>query len=158
MERQSSNKARSAGNFGGSFGHGGDRSAFRGGSSEPSQSFSQSLMSAQSSGPSQGNRGPHQQVRPDRRFQQRRLRCPKCGRMHFGAGFMDIPICYGCGVMGRIHRDCRTSRQNMGRGTVEPANSTATTSTAPPARGTPTPSGYGATRGGAQNSGGPGRF
>ncbi|XP_070045098.1 uncharacterized protein [Nicotiana tomentosiformis] len=36
MEHESSSKARSAGNFGGSFGGGGSRSAFRGGSSGPS--------------------------------------------------------------------------------------------------------------------------
>ncbi|XP_070057203.1 uncharacterized protein [Nicotiana tomentosiformis] len=58
MERQSSSKARSACNFGGFSGGGGGRLAFRGGSSGPSQSFTQSSMSAQSSRPSQGNRGP----------------------------------------------------------------------------------------------------
>ncbi|XP_070057002.1 uncharacterized protein [Nicotiana tomentosiformis] len=133
MERQSSSKARSAGNFGGSFGGGGGRSAFRGGSSGPSQSFTQSSVGAQLSGPSQGNRGPHQQGRPDRRFQHRRLPCPKCGRMHFGSYFMDLPICYGCGLRGTIQRDCHSSRRNMGRVAAQPANSVATTSTAPPA-------------------------
>ncbi|XP_070045355.1 uncharacterized protein [Nicotiana tomentosiformis] len=53
IERQSNSKARSADNLDGS------RSAFLGGSSGPSQSFAQSSMSAQSSGPSQGNKGPH---------------------------------------------------------------------------------------------------
>ncbi|XP_070045435.1 uncharacterized protein [Nicotiana tomentosiformis] len=133
MERQNSSKARSAGNFGGSSGGGCGRSAFRGASSGPSQSFAQSSMGAQSSGPSQGNRGPHHQGRPNRRFQQRRLSCPKCGRMHFGSCFMDLPVCYGCGVRGHIQRDCRSSRRNMGRGTTQPANYAATTSTAPPA-------------------------
>ncbi|XP_070045201.1 uncharacterized protein [Nicotiana tomentosiformis] len=66
MERQSSSKARSAGNFGGSSGGGGGTPAVRGGSTGPSQSFAQSLISVQSSGPSQGNREPHQQGRPDR--------------------------------------------------------------------------------------------
>ncbi|XP_070039739.1 uncharacterized protein [Nicotiana tomentosiformis] len=70
MERQSSSKARSANNFGGSSGGGGGRSAFKGVSSGPSQSFAQYLMGAQSSRPSQGNRGPHQQGRPDRRIQK----------------------------------------------------------------------------------------
>ncbi|XP_070050496.1 uncharacterized protein [Nicotiana tomentosiformis] len=110
MERQSSCKARSSGNFSGSSGRGGGRSAFRRGSSGPSQSFAQSSMGAQSFGPSQGNRGPHQQGRPDRRFQQRRLPCPKYGRMHFGSCFMDLPVCYGCGVRGHIQRDCCSSR------------------------------------------------
>ncbi|XP_070042647.1 uncharacterized protein [Nicotiana tomentosiformis] len=36
IEQEGSNKARSTGNFGGSSGGGGDRSAFRGGSSSPS--------------------------------------------------------------------------------------------------------------------------
>ncbi|XP_070036584.1 uncharacterized protein [Nicotiana tomentosiformis] len=49
MEREGSNKARSAGNFGGS--SGGGRSAFRGGSSGPSQSFAQSSTSVPPSGP-----------------------------------------------------------------------------------------------------------
>ncbi|XP_070041237.1 uncharacterized protein [Nicotiana tomentosiformis] len=60
MERQSSSKARSAGNFVGYSDCSGGRSAFREASSGPSQSFAQSSMGAQSSGPSQGNRGPHQ--------------------------------------------------------------------------------------------------
>ncbi|XP_070046822.1 uncharacterized protein [Nicotiana tomentosiformis] len=157
MERQSSSKARSVGNFGGSSG-GGGRSAFRGGSSGPSQSFAQSSMSAQSSGPSQGNKVPHQQGRPDRRFQQWRLPCPKCRRTHFGFCFMYLPVYYGCGVRGHIQRDCRSSRRNMGRGAARPANSVATTSTTPLARDTPAPAGHGAARGGAQNSGGPSRF
>ncbi|XP_070042772.1 uncharacterized protein [Nicotiana tomentosiformis] len=46
----------------------------------------------------------------------------------------------------------------MGRGAAQPANSSATTSTAPLARGTPAPAGHGAARGGAQNSGGLSRF
>jgi len=58
IERQNSIKAWSVGSFGGCFGGGGGRSTFRGGSSGPSQSFSQSSMSAQSPGPSQGNMGP----------------------------------------------------------------------------------------------------
>ncbi|XP_070049553.1 uncharacterized mitochondrial protein AtMg00860-like [Nicotiana tomentosiformis] len=42
---------------------------------------------------------------------------------------------------------------------AQPANSVATTSTTPPpARGTPTPAGHGAARGGAQSLGGSGRF
>nr|XP_009774588.1 PREDICTED: uncharacterized protein LOC104224603 [Nicotiana sylvestris] len=50
MESEGSSKARSAGNLGDLFG--GGRSSFRGGSSGPSQSFSQSLASALSSWPS----------------------------------------------------------------------------------------------------------
>ncbi|XP_070039831.1 uncharacterized protein [Nicotiana tomentosiformis] len=51
MEREGTSKARSAGNFGESFG--GGRSAFRGGSSDPSQSFAQSSASAPPARPSQ---------------------------------------------------------------------------------------------------------
>ncbi|XP_070054236.1 uncharacterized protein [Nicotiana tomentosiformis] len=51
MECDGSNKARSAGNFGGS--SSGGRSAFRGRSSGPSQSSAQSSVSAPSSGPDQ---------------------------------------------------------------------------------------------------------
>ncbi|XP_070057047.1 uncharacterized protein [Nicotiana tomentosiformis] len=51
-----------------------------------------------------------------------------------------------------------SSRRNVGRGAAQPANSVATTSIAPPARGTPAPVGRGAARGGAQNLGGPSRF
>ncbi|XP_070046470.1 uncharacterized protein [Nicotiana tomentosiformis] len=158
MEDQSSSKTRSAGNLGGSSGGGGGRSAFRGGSSGPSLSFAQSSMGAQLSGHNQGNMGPYQQGRPDRRFQQRRLPCPKCGRMHFGSCFVDLPVCYGCGLRGHIQIDCCSSRQNIGRGAAHPINSAATTSTAPPARGIPAPTGRGAARGGAQNLGGPRRF
>nr|XP_016499742.1 PREDICTED: uncharacterized protein LOC107818271 [Nicotiana tabacum] len=147
MEHQSSSKTRSAGNFGGSSGGSGGRSAFRGASSGPSQSFAQSSMGAQLSGPNQGNMGPHQQGRPDIKFQQRRFPCPKCGRMHFGSCFMDLPICYGCGLRGHIQRDCRSSRRNMGRGVAQLANIVATTSRVPPARGTPAPVGRGAARG-----------
>ncbi|XP_070039535.1 uncharacterized protein [Nicotiana tomentosiformis] len=50
MEREGSNKARSAGNLGGS--SGGGNSTFRGGLSGPSQSFAQSSASAPPSGPS----------------------------------------------------------------------------------------------------------
>ncbi|XP_070045403.1 uncharacterized protein [Nicotiana tomentosiformis] len=158
MEHQSSSKTRSTGNFGGSSDGAGGRSAFRGGSSGPSQSFAQSSMGVQSSGPSQGKKGPHQQGRPDRRFQQWRFSCPKCGRIHFGSCFMDLPVCFGCGVRGHILRDCRSSRRIIGRDVAKPANSIATISTTPPARGTPAPTWCGAARDGAQNSGGPRRF
>ncbi|XP_070039423.1 uncharacterized protein [Nicotiana tomentosiformis] len=51
MEREGTSKAQSADNFGESFG--GGRSAFRGGSSGPSQSYSQSSASAPPARPSQ---------------------------------------------------------------------------------------------------------
>ncbi|XP_070057148.1 uncharacterized protein [Nicotiana tomentosiformis] len=77
MEREGTSKARSAGNFGESFGGGG--SAFRGGSLGPSQFVAQSSASAPPAGlsqqqgshfrPNQGSRGPHQQGRSGGRFQ-----------------------------------------------------------------------------------------
>ncbi|XP_070057461.1 uncharacterized protein [Nicotiana tomentosiformis] len=160
MEREGSNKAWFAGNLGGSAG--GAKSIFRGGSSYPSQSFAQSLASAPPSGPSQqqqgshfrpsqGNRGSYQQGCHGGRFkQQRRPPCPRCGKMHLGICYMDVPIFYGCGLRGHIQRDCRSSRQGVGRAPAQPANSATTTSAAPlPARGTPTPIGHSEARGGA---------
>ncbi|XP_070046720.1 uncharacterized protein [Nicotiana tomentosiformis] len=157
MESKGSNKVRSAGNLGSSSGGGGDRSAFRQG---PSHSFAQSSLSALPSRPSQqqwshfrpsqGNRGSYQQGRAGGRFQQqRRPPCPRCGKMHFGACFIDHPICYECGIMGHIQRDCCLSRQSVGRGTAQPTSSAATISAAPLlAQGTPTPAEHGAARGG----------
>ncbi|XP_070036542.1 uncharacterized protein [Nicotiana tomentosiformis] len=161
MERESSNRARSAGTFSGTSGDsGGGRTAFKGGSSGSSQSFAQYSVSAPPSGPSQqqgnrfipshGNRGSYKQGRSAERFQQQRRRpCPRCGKMHFGTYYMDQPKCYECGMRGHIHRDYRSSHQSMGSGTAQPASSAATTSAAPPpARGTPASIGRGAARGG----------
>ncbi|XP_070045274.1 uncharacterized protein [Nicotiana tomentosiformis] len=79
--------------------------------------------------------------------------------MYFGSCFMDQTTCYGCGMRGHIQRDCRSSRQSVGRGTAQPASSATTTSVAPsPARGIPASTGCGVARGGAQSSGGPSRF
>ncbi|XP_070050703.1 uncharacterized protein [Nicotiana tomentosiformis] len=87
MEREGSNKARSTGNFGG-YSSGG-RSAFRGGSTGPSQPFAQSSASAPPSGPNQqqqwsrfrpnqSNMGSYKQGRHGGRFQQqRRPPCPR---------------------------------------------------------------------------------
>ncbi|XP_070036692.1 uncharacterized protein [Nicotiana tomentosiformis] len=170
MEREGRSNARSTDNFGGSSGGGGGKSAFGGGSLGPSKSFAQSSVGAQTSGPnqqqwsrfrsSQGNKGSYQQGRSGGRFQQqRRPPCPRCGKMHFGACFMDQLICYGCGMRGYIQRDCHLSDQNMGRGVAQPASFAVTTSaTPPPSRGTPTPAGRGAARGGAQSLGGPSCF
>ncbi|XP_070041135.1 uncharacterized protein [Nicotiana tomentosiformis] len=115
-EREGTSKARSAGNFGESFG--GGRSAFRGGSSGPTQSHAPSSASAPAVGHSQQ-----------------------------------------CGLRGHIQRECRSSCQGAGRGITQPSSSAvATSSTPPPARGTPAPAGHSAARGGAQSSGGPNRF
>ncbi|XP_070037990.1 uncharacterized protein [Nicotiana tomentosiformis] len=58
-------------------------------------------------------------------------------------------------LRGHIQRDYRSSHQGAERGPAQPASSAATTyTTPPPARGTPTPTGRGAARGGAQSSGG----
>ncbi|XP_070034701.1 uncharacterized protein [Nicotiana tomentosiformis] len=65
----------------------------------------------------------------------------------------------GGGGRGHIQMDRRLSHQSVDRGTAHPASSAATTSAAPPpARGTPAPTGRGASRGGAQSSGGPSHF
>ncbi|XP_070034996.1 uncharacterized protein [Nicotiana tomentosiformis] len=69
-DREGSSKVRSADKFCGSSDGGGGKSALKGGSSGPSQSFAQSSMSAPPSRPSQGNREPHQQGQPGGRFQQ----------------------------------------------------------------------------------------
>ncbi|XP_070032424.1 uncharacterized protein [Nicotiana tomentosiformis] len=78
--------------------------------------------------------------------------------MHLGICYMDLPICYGCGLRGHIQRDYLSSRQGVGRGTAQPTSSAATFVAPPPARGTPAPAGCGATRGGTQSSRGPIRF
>ncbi|XP_070036558.1 uncharacterized protein [Nicotiana tomentosiformis] len=70
-----------------------------------------------------------------------------------------LPICYECDISGHIQRDCRSSRQSVGRCTIQRASSIATTSTTPPpARGTLAHVGWGAARGGSQSSGGPSWF
>nr|XP_009778607.1 PREDICTED: uncharacterized protein LOC104227926 [Nicotiana sylvestris] len=145
MEREGNRKVRFTGNMGELLGRG--RSAFRGGSSGPSQSIAQSSASALRSGPSQqqqwsclrpsqGNRGSHQWGQSGERSQhQQRSPCPKCGNMHSGICYMELPICCECGA---------------GRGTTQSSSPVAATSSAPsPARVTPAPVGRGAARGGA---------
>ncbi|XP_070034735.1 uncharacterized protein [Nicotiana tomentosiformis] len=79
--------------------------------------------------------------------------------MHSGIYYIDLPICYGCGLRGDIQREWRSSRQGAGRGTTQPSSSAAATFSAPPpARGPPAPAGRGAARGGAQSLGGPNHF
>ncbi|XP_070014109.1 uncharacterized protein [Nicotiana sylvestris] len=168
MEREGSSKARSTSNMGESLG--GGRSAFRGGSSGPSQSIAQSSASAPLSGPSQqqwrhfrpgqGSRGSHQRGRSGEMFQQQqRSPFPRCGKMHSGTCYLELPICYGCGMRGHIQRHCRASRQGAGRGTAQSSSQAAATSSASSlAGGTPAPAGHGAARGGAQSLGRPSRF
>nr|XP_009789990.1 PREDICTED: uncharacterized protein LOC104237524 [Nicotiana sylvestris] len=160
MEREGNSKDRSMGNMGESLG--GERSTFRGGSSGSSQSIAQSSASAPPSGssqqqqwscfrPSQGSRGPHQHGwLGGRSQQQQRSPCPKCGKMHSGICYMELPICYGCGMRGHIQRHCRVSRQGAGRCTTQPSSpAAATSSSSSPARVAPAPAGRGAARGGA---------
>nr|XP_016502735.1 PREDICTED: uncharacterized protein LOC107820896 [Nicotiana tabacum] len=127
MEEESSSRARSTGNFGDSFGGHGQQqgSCFR---------------------PGQGSRGSHHQGRPGGRFQQQQsVPCPKCGRIHSGVCYLDMPVCYGCGMRGHIWRECCASRQGVGRGTTQSSSPTAATSSAPPpALGSPAPTGCGA--------------
>nr|XP_009769096.1 PREDICTED: uncharacterized protein LOC104220007 [Nicotiana sylvestris] len=79
--------------------------------------------------------------------------------MYSGTCYLELPICYGCGMRGHIQRHCRVFRQGVGRGTTHSSNpATATSSVSSPDRGTPAPAGHGASRGGAQSSGRPIRF
>ncbi|XP_070010253.1 uncharacterized protein [Nicotiana sylvestris] len=79
--------------------------------------------------------------------------------MHSRTCYLELPICYGCGMRGHIQRHCHASRQEVGRGVAQSSSQAAATSSAPsPARGTPAPAGRGAARGGAQSSGGPNWF
>nr|XP_009790052.1 PREDICTED: uncharacterized protein LOC104237577 [Nicotiana sylvestris] len=144
MEREGNSKARTTGNMGESLG--GGRLAFKGGSLGPSQSVAQSSASAPPSGPSQqqwsrfrpdqGNRGSHQRGRSRERFQQQhRSPCPRCGKMHLGFCYMELPIFYGCGMRGHIQRHCHVSRRGAGMGVAQPTSPAAATSSAPsPAR------------------------
>uniref|UniRef100_A0A1U7WSG0 Uncharacterized protein LOC104226796 n=1 Tax=Nicotiana sylvestris TaxID=4096 RepID=A0A1U7WSG0_NICSY len=103
MEIEGSIKAQSTGNIEESLG--GGRSAFSRGSSGPSQSISQSSASAPPLGrsqqqlsrfrPNQGSRGSHQRGRSGERSQQQRSPCPRCGKMHSGICYLELPICYG---------------------------------------------------------------
>uniref|UniRef100_A0A1U7WY35 Uncharacterized protein LOC104230999 n=1 Tax=Nicotiana sylvestris TaxID=4096 RepID=A0A1U7WY35_NICSY len=79
--------------------------------------------------------------------------------MHSGICYLELPICYGCGMRDHIQRHYRVSRQGADRGAAQSSNPVASTSSAPfLARGTPAPAGHGAVRGGAQSSGRPSRF
>nr|XP_009769604.1 PREDICTED: uncharacterized protein LOC104220430 [Nicotiana sylvestris] len=117
MEKEGNSKARSTGNMGESLG--------------PSQQqWSRFRLG-------QGNRGSHQWGQLGERFQkQQRSPCSRCGKMHSGICYMELPICYGCGMRGHIQRHCRVSRQGPGRGTAQPASPAVATSSSPsPSRG-----------------------
>nr|XP_009786235.1 PREDICTED: uncharacterized protein LOC104234376 [Nicotiana sylvestris] len=79
--------------------------------------------------------------------------------MHLGICYLELPICFECGIRGHIQRHCHVSRQGSGRGTTQSSSPAAATSSAPsPSRDTPAPAGRGAVRGGVQSSGGLSRF
>nr|XP_016460062.1 PREDICTED: uncharacterized protein LOC107783598 [Nicotiana tabacum] len=113
MEREGNSKARSTGNMRESLD--GGRSAFRGPTSISRIHFK----------PVQGNRGSHQRGRSGERSP-----CPRCGKMHSGICYLELPICYGCGMRGYIQRHCRVSRQGECRGTTQLAIPAAATSSA----------------------------
>ncbi|XP_070045574.1 uncharacterized protein [Nicotiana tomentosiformis] len=153
MKRESSSKARSAGNLGGSLGGGDGRLAFRGGLLGPSHrrqgpvSSSRVILSSIRStgdptsridlvGDSSSSIGPH---------------ALGVQKMHLGICYMDLLIWYGCGLRGHIQRDCRSSRQGVGRSTARPISTSATTSATPPP-------GHGSARGGIQSLGRPSRL
>uniref|UniRef100_A0A1U7V8N6 Uncharacterized protein LOC104211283 n=2 Tax=Nicotiana sylvestris TaxID=4096 RepID=A0A1U7V8N6_NICSY len=156
-ERESSSRARSAGHSG--------RPVSGRGPSRPSQSYAQSSASAppsvhsyqQSSHLRSGSdsRRPHHSGHPGGRSQQqRRASCPKCGRFHSKTCYLDIPVCYRCGVRGHIQRDYRAPSQGMGRGFAQSSGSSAATSSVRP----PAPAGHGVVRGGARGRGVPSWF
>ncbi|XP_070004787.1 uncharacterized protein [Nicotiana sylvestris] len=163
MERKGNRKVRSTGNMGESLG--GGRSAFHGKLLGSSRSAAQSSASTPPSvpsqqqqwsrfRPSQGNRGSHQRGQSGERSQQhQRSPCPRYRNMHSGICYMELPICYGCGMRGHIQWHCRASCQGAGRGTAQSSSPAAATSSAPsPARVTPALAGCGVARGGAQSS------
>ncbi|XP_070002983.1 uncharacterized protein [Nicotiana sylvestris] len=153
-ERESSSRARSAGHLGrplpGRW---------------PSQSYAQSSVSAppsmhsyqQSSHLRSGSdsRRPHHSDRlGGRSQQQRRASCPKCGRFHSETCYLDISVCYRCGVRGHIQRDCRVPSLGMGRVFAQSSSSSAATSSVHP----PAPAGRNVVRGGARGRGIPSQF
>nr|XP_009800000.1 PREDICTED: uncharacterized protein LOC104245976 [Nicotiana sylvestris] len=155
-ERESSSRARSAGHSRGP--------VPRRGPSGPSQSYAQSSASAlpsvhsyqQSSHLRLGSdsRRPHHFGRLGGRSQQQgRASCPKCGRFHSETCYLDIPVCYRCGVRGHIQRDCRAPSQGMGRGFAQSSGYLVATSSVRP----PAPA-RGVVRGGACGRAVPSRF
>nr|XP_009797334.1 PREDICTED: uncharacterized protein LOC104243778 [Nicotiana sylvestris] len=155
--RESNNRARSMSHSG--------RPVQRRGPSGSSQSYDQSSASALPSAysyqqsshsrPGSDSRIPHQSSRPGGRSQQQgRALCPKCGRFHTETCYLDLPMCYRCGVRGHIQRDFHAPSQGMGRGFVKSFGSLAAISSARP----PAPAGRGVVRGGARGRGGPSRF
>nr|XP_009797102.1 PREDICTED: uncharacterized protein LOC104243589 [Nicotiana sylvestris] len=80
--------------------------------------------------------------------------CPKCGRFHTEACYLDIPVCYRCRVRGHIQRDCHAPRQGTGRGFAQPSSSSAATPSVRP----PALAGRGSIRGEARGRSGPSRF
>uniref|UniRef100_A0A1U7WGA2 Uncharacterized protein LOC104226096 n=1 Tax=Nicotiana sylvestris TaxID=4096 RepID=A0A1U7WGA2_NICSY len=156
-ERECNSRARSVGHSG--------RPVQRRGPSGSSQSYAQSSANAppsvhsyqQSSHLRSGSdsRRPHQSGRPGEGSQQQGgALCPKCGRFHTEAFYLDIPVSYRCGVRGHIQRDCHVPSQDTGRGFAQPSGSSAGTSSARP----PAPAGRGAIRGGDRGRSGPSRF
>ncbi|XP_070007720.1 uncharacterized protein [Nicotiana sylvestris] len=136
-QRESNSSARSVGHS--------ERPVQRRGPSGSSQSYAQSSASAppsvhsyqQSSHLRLGSdsRRPHQSGRPGGGSQQQGgALCPKCGRFHTEACYLDIP--------------------GTGSGFAQPSGSSAATSSARP----PTPIEHGAIRGGARGRSGPSRF
>nr|XP_009769493.1 PREDICTED: uncharacterized protein LOC104220348 [Nicotiana sylvestris] len=153
MESEGNSNARSTGNMGESLG--GGRSAFWGGSSEMAQTAIVESFQARS-----GQQGipPAGSVRREIPAAAEVL-CLRCGKIHSGTCYLELPICYGCGIRGHVQRHCRVSRQGAGRGTILSSSPAVATSSAPSLpRGAPAPTGHGITRGGVHSSGRPSRF
>nr|XP_016474552.1 PREDICTED: uncharacterized protein LOC107796314 [Nicotiana tabacum] len=151
-EMESSSRARSAGHSG--------RLVSGRGPSRPSKSYAQSSASAPPSvhsyqqgshlRTSSDSRRPYHFGRPGGRSQQQgRASCPKCGRFHSETCYLDIPLCYRCGVRGHIQQDCRAPSQGMSGGFAQSSGSSASTSSVCP----PDLEGRGVVRGGARGRG-----
>ncbi|XP_070009969.1 uncharacterized protein [Nicotiana sylvestris] len=79
--------------------------------------------------------------------------------MHSRICYLELPVCYGCGIRGHIQRHFHVSRQGASRGIAQSSSLAIYTSSVPsPARGISTAVRHGITRGGAESLGGPSRF
>nr|XP_009792465.1 PREDICTED: uncharacterized protein LOC104239518 [Nicotiana sylvestris] len=152
-ERESSSRARSAGHLGRPVsGRGSSQSYAQSSASAPPSVHNYQQNSHLRSG--SDSRRPHHSGRPGGRSQQQgRASCPKCGRFQSKTCYLDIQVCYRCGVRGHIQQDCRAPSQGMGRGFAQSSGSSPATSFVHP----PALTGRGVVRGGARGRGVPSR-
>ncbi|XP_070057607.1 uncharacterized protein [Nicotiana tomentosiformis] len=107
------------------------------------------------SGPSQNSRASRSQYR-DKSSQMRPPlpRCAQCGKHHVRQCRMGLGVCYTCGYLGHVMRDCPT---RGGTSIVQPAGSVVglSYSVRPPRQGSQAPISHGRGRGGASSLNGP---